>query len=106
MEAGNLQERIYFERCIVTKNEYGHEDYTYEPAFSTRAQVIYNSGDRQIENQEIFYPNTLTFKCRFYVPVEDLMRIKYKDLYYRILSIDYVSNIRNQKTIIAELCNE
>jgi len=68
MEAGNLKTRIYFENCIVSKNEYGHEEYTYEPAFSTKAQVIYNSGDRVIENEEIFYPNTLTFKCRFYVP--------------------------------------
>lgn len=106
MEAGKLTQRIDFERQITTKDVMGHEVWTYEFAFSTRAEIIYNTGDRIIDNEEIFYPNTLTLKCHFYVPVLDNMRIHYKDKYYRILSVDNVSNVRNQKTIIAELINQ
>ena len=78
MEAGKLTQRIEFQRLIVETDDFGHEKYSYEPAFSTRADITYNTGDRLIDNSEIFYDNTLTFKCRFYCPIEDTMRIKHQ----------------------------
>lgn len=106
MEKGKLKERINFERQVVTTDLYGHEKYSYENAFSTRAEIHYNNGNRLIENSEIFYDNSLTFKVQSYCPVEDTMRIKYNDKYYRIISVNDEKNHLRQKIIIAELINE
>ena len=105
MEAGKLNQKVDFYRLIVDKDEFGHETYTYEKSFSTKASIKYNSGNRLIENQEIFFDNTLTFVVRSYCPVLDTDRIKYRDKYYRILSVNDEYNNRNQKVIIAEIIN-
>lgn len=105
MEAGRLNQLVEFWKLILDTDQYGHEQYSYEKAFDTRAEITYNNGDRLIENQEIFYDNTLTFKCRFYIPVLETDRIKYRDKYYRILSINDEYNKHNQKIIIAEIIN-
>lgn len=106
MDSGLLNQKIEFHRLVLSHDDYGHETYDYEFAFATRANVVYNNGNRVIENQEIFYDNSISFKVRFYVPLEDTMRIKYRDKWYRILAINDIPNIRNQKIILCELINE
>ena len=106
MQAGILNQKVDFYRLIVDKDDFGHESYTYEKTFSTKACITYNNGNRLIENQEIFFDNTLTFKVRSYCPVQDTDRIKYRDKYYRILSVNNEYNKHNQKIIIAELVNQ
>lgn len=106
MEAGKLNQRIEFYHLELQTDDYGHEIYNYEFAFATRANVIYNSGNRIIENSEIFYDNTLSFSVRSYCPVQDTDRIKYRNNFYRILSVNDEYNKHNKKIIIAELINE
>ena len=106
MEKGRLKERIYFEKLIVEKDEYGHEVYNYVHSYSTRAEIKYTNGNRLIDNQEIVYDNTRTFIVLSYVPILDTDRIKYRDKYYRILSVNDEYNKHNQKIVIAELINE
>ena len=106
MEKGKLKERVFFEKQIVETDSYGHEKYSYELTFSTRAEIKYNNGNRLIENSEIFYDNSLTFKVQSYCPVEDTMKIKYNNKYYRIISVNDEKNHLKQKIIIAELINE
>ena len=106
MEAGLLKDKILFQRQTVTADEYGHEVTTYTDAFETRADVVWNNGNRIVSNEEIFYENTVSFIVRYYSPVEDTMRIKYQDKLYRIISINPDKEIYYRKIIIAELINE
>lgn len=106
MQRGKLKKRIIFQKCIVSKNDFGHEEYTYEYAFSTRADVKYNSGNRLIENAEVFFDNSLTFIVSDYVPVKETMRIQYGDKYYRILSVNNEKTPIRKIDIIAELINQ
>ncbi len=91
---------------IVTVDEYGHEITSYIDSFTTRADVIWNNGDRIVSNNEIFFSNTVSFIVRYYCDVEDTMRIVYSDKLYRIISVNPDRDLYRNKTIIAELINE
>lgn len=106
MDSGILNQKIEFYRLVLGKDEYNHETYDYEFAFDTRANVIFNNGNRVIESEEIFYDNSISFKVRFYIPVLDTDRIKYRDKWYRIITVNDIPNIRNQKVITCELVNQ
>ena len=106
MEAGKLKDKVVFQKMIVSTDDYGHEITEYLHAFSTRADVIWNNGNRIVSNEEIFYENTVTFKVRYYCQIEDTMRIVYQDKLYRIISINPERDLYGRKTIIAELINE
>ena len=106
MESGLLKDKITFQKMIVTTDEYGHEITTYIDSFTTRADVIWNNGDRIVSNEEIFYENTVSFIVRYYCPVEDTMRIKYQGKLYRIISVNPDRDLYRNKTIITELINE
>ena len=90
----------------VTVDVYGHEITTYTDAFTTRADVIWNNGNRIVSNDEIVYENTVSFVVRYYCPVEDTMRIKHQDKLYRIISVNPDRDLYKNKTIITELINE
>lgn len=106
MEGGLLKYEIMFQRQFISLDEYGHEVITYRDAFPTRANVKWNSGDRIISNEEIFYDNSLTFTVRSYCPVEETMIILFKDKKYRIITINPELDMYNRKEIIAQLINE
>lgn len=106
MESGLLKDNITFQKQFVSVDDYGHEITTYTDAFTTRADVIWNNGNRIVSNEEIFYENTVSFVVRFYCPVEDTMIIKFQDKKYRIISINPEKETYSRKTIIAELINE
>ena len=90
----------------MTVDLYGHEIIKFTDSFTTRADVIWNNGNRIVSNEEIFYENTVSFVVRFYCPLEDTMRVKYQDKLYRIISINPEKETYSRKTIIAELINE
>lgn len=106
MESGLLKDIITFQEMTVTTDEYGHEITTFTDAFTTRADVIWNNGNRIVSNEEIFYENTVSFVVRYYCPVEDTMIIVYQDKKYRIISINPDKELYRNKTIISELINE
>ena len=106
MESGLLKDIITFQKQFVTVDVYGHEITTYTDAFTTRADVIWNNGNRIVSNDEIVYENTVSFVVRYYCPVEDTMRIKHQDKLYRIISVNPDRDLYNNKTIITELINE
>ena len=89
MIAGTLNEIITVEELEVIKNEYGEEQtQNYKYKYKTRAQVVYNSGNRTNDNNEIFFATDVNFQIRYYHNIKELDRIKWKDNYYRILSIE------------------
>ena len=121
--SGKLNEPIKvwnFKRC---KNDFGEEvDYSplnysyataYDPTdntsyctyYTTRAQVIYTGGVRNVLNNEIQTPYTKSFIVRKYVPVTDESWIEWKDTYYRVTSFD-TSRQYQEITITTEKVNE
>lgn len=106
MESGLLKDNITFQKQFVSVDDYGHEITTYTDAFTTRADVIWNNGNRIVSNEEIFYENTVSFVVRYYCQIDDTMRIQYNGKLYRIISIEPDRDLYRNKTIIAELINE
>lgn len=105
MRAGLLTEEIMIKEPVAVKDMYGANQTRWDDVTSTRAQVTFNSGQRQNQNNEIVHSYTITFTIRYYHKVDERMIIVWKGNRYRILSINrelYKQSI----TIITELINE
>jgi len=105
MRAGILNEVIAIYRQVETQSDYGDISTSYQLVAFTRAKVNHSLGNREIQNNEIFYDYSKVFQIRSYVDVLDTDRIKYGDKYYRVISIEPDAH-QMQKTILAELVNE
>lgn len=105
MQAGLLNEFIEIYRPKIDTNEYGEQVQVYHKCYETRAQVIYNNGNRTTSNNEIIFEYQKTFKVRRYVQLNENYQLKYQGKFYRILSIEDIRQY-NHKVIIAELINE
>ena len=109
MRAGILKYPIEIWQVTVTTNEFNEQTDTYSKSFETRANITYNSGARSDINNEIVYPQTVTFEVRNYVPVGEYDHIKYNDKFYRILTLqEEDSNLQHSmmKKLICELIND
>jgi SPP1 family predicted phage head-tail adaptor len=105
MQAGLLRDIIELQQLTTSKDSYGSEVETYEYYCTTKAQVIYSSGNKLITNNEVNFNYNTTFNIRYYIEVTETMRIKFQSRLYRILSVE--SNKQFQyKSIIAELIHE
>lgn len=105
MRAGLLTEEITIQTPVSIKDIYGADSIRWDNIINTRAQVSYNSGQRQNQNNEIVHSYTITFTIRYYHNVNERMIIIWKGNKYRILSINrelYKQSI----TITTELINE
>lgn len=88
MRAGLLNEVIHIFRQMETQSEYGDISTSYQEIATTRAKVNHSLGNREIQNDEIFYDYSKTFQVRIYVDVMDTDRIRYGDKFYRVISIE------------------
>ncbi len=89
MRAGLLTEVISVEKPIIGSNEYGATPTQWETFIGkTKANVTYTSGNRLIENNEIFFAYEVIFTVRIYHQINEQMRIIWKNKKYRILSIE------------------
>lgn len=105
MRAGLLTEIITILRPVITKNEFGEDEETYKKHYVTRARVINNSGNREIDNNEIHNSYTKTFEMWKYVDIKETDWIDWNDKKYRILSID-LDKTQQKKTVKTEQVNE
>ena len=105
MNAGKLSERIKVYTPVITINDVGEQSTEYKLKLSTKANVKFNKGSRDIENNGVVYNYERTFEMRIYVDVKDFDRVKWKDKFYRILDIDTNKELQ-QITILGELVNE
>ena len=108
MVAGLLNEEIAILKPYTRDGKYGKSSKTdYIPYINTtRARVINQKGTRSNENNEIVYIYTVTFIIRGYHQVDDYMRIKWKNNYYRILNIVPATSSNNEIQIDTELVHE
>lgn len=106
MRAGLLNEviKIYSPQSMV--NEFGEKVQTYTETYKTRARVEHVTGNRDNENNEIFYSYQKTFTVRSYVPVTEFDQVEYNNKRYRIITIDNRIKANNDKVIITELIND
>lgn len=105
MQAGLLRDIIEFEKRELITNEFNEQMIEYKPCLITKAQVIYSSGTRSIENNEMVVNYNPVFVIRYYHAINETMRIKFNNHYYRIVSIEPQKQYQ-QKRIITELINE
>lgn len=103
--AGLLTQIIEILSPTNTKNEFGEIIQEYKVTYRTRAKVSNQSGNRTMENNEIFYMYNKTFQVRSYVPVKDRDLIRFKGNDYRILTIEDRKEEENDKIIYTELVN-
>ena len=105
MRAGLLTEVIEVYRPQTVINEFGQQETDYVLDYRTRARLFHNSGNRNIENDEVVFNYNKTFELRHYVIIDELDRIKWNGKFYRILDIE--PNKQEMKLIInCELINE
>ena len=105
MKAGTLREKVVILEPVVNTTEYGDNKTEWAAKYATRANVKYQSQNRNNDNNEIFYSTTIEFKVRDYIKVTEWDRILYNDKFYRVLSL--IPNKYNREiTIVTELVNE
>lgn len=105
MQAGLFKEVITIYKPTITKNEFGEQLQKYDEVYKTKSQVKFNSGNRNISNDEVVSNYSRIFIVRHYIDVSENYIIKWNDKRYRILSIDF-NKEQYYKQIIAELINE
>lgn len=105
MNAGDLKEVVRIFKPSITKNEYGEQLQDYKEVYKTKSQVKYNSGNRNISNDEVITNYTKIFIVRHYIDVKENYIIEWNNQRYKILSIE---NNKQQyyKQILTELINE
>ena len=107
MISGRLNKCIIIEKFKSTVNEFGEETAQYVSTYKTRADVLYDNGNRVNENGEIFFSYSKTFVVWYHYNnlITELDRILYGGKYYRIMSLEPVKE-NKMLYIKTELINE
>lgn len=107
MRAGMLNELIDIYSPVESINDYGERTFDWEKTYTTRANVSWDSGSRNIENNEIVNNYSKTFTVRSYVPVTEKDEIYWQDKKYRIISVEHRKDLSfNGILVRTELINE
>lgn len=105
MRAGLLNEVVTILEPSITINEVGEQSTEYINKLTTKANVEHSTGNRQIENNEVVFNYSKTFKFRIYIDITELDRILWNNKQYRIISIEPNRQYQEQ-TVIAEMIND
>lgn len=105
MRAGDLNERVTFQKKTTEKSDFGGYSVTWVDDFSTNATVTFRNGQRLLDSKEIFNQYIFAFYIRIFHKVDESMRIIYDGKKYKILSI-YKNKAIQAIEIIGELINE
>lgn len=90
MRSSDLKKRIQIYKQIVSASDFGRTNTTYEYKCSCRARVNYLTGNKTMDNEEIFYSVDREFIVRHYVPIEYTDIIKYDGDDWAVVSIDRI----------------
>lgn len=105
MRAGLLTELISIKRRVTKVNASGQKEHKYVNLKTTRARVIYSSGNRTIENKDIIWEYQFKFEVWDYVDVTEKDIIEHDTKEYRIKSINHDKH-QQKKIITTELITE
>lgn len=101
--AGDLRYPITITQQTSTKNEYGEMVQSYSAVTSCRAGVKYQSGQKILDNKEIFSTQFLIFSM-YYRDVDETMRINFDGQTYKITFLEK-NKPGNELRIFAEKIN-
>lgn len=106
MRTGLLRETIAIYRTDLIQDEFGSTSNQHRLLTTTRANVGYKAGSREVVNDELVYTYQVTFEVWQYVKIQEHTDyIQYKDKKYRVLSVIPVP-AQQKKVIETELINE
>lgn len=104
MILGNLKYSIQVISKAVTKDEFGAETVTWNNSFKLRADRKFVSGDKTIDNKEVFNSEKLLFITHYRKGVTTEDRIVFNDKKYYIKSIAEIGTCDSMQ-IECELIN-
>lgn len=105
MNAGILNEIIEIYQPSITIDEYGNQSTDYKLKYTTRAKVSHNSGNREVQDNEVVYIYNKEFIVRMYIEIGDFDRIKWNGKFWRVLQIEPNKEYQEIK-VNTELVNE
>ena len=106
MRAGLLTELIEIQSPEITKSDFGDTSVEWSVfASNVRADAYSRQGNRTLENGEIIWAYTTSFRIRTIGGLKHDMVVIWNDEKYRILSLQY-SRDRREVVINTELINE
>jgi head-tail adaptor len=90
MISSELKYRITLQAPVQLTNEYGSKQSTeyVDTIISIWAGIKYIGGNKNILNYEMFASQILQFKIRSRSDFDESYRVKYKDKFYQIISIN------------------
>ena len=95
MDSGFIKDRIEIYKQVTTRTATGATDITNEYRCSCRARVNWLTGNREVNNDEIFYAIDRDFIVRSYVPVEETDEIRWNNQRWQILSVEHNKKFNN-----------
>jgi head-tail adaptor len=101
--AGDLRYPIIITKLTSTKNEYNEDVQSYNTHISCKAGVKYQSGQKTLDNKEIFTKQFLIFSM-YYRAVDETMRILFDGNNYKITFLEK-NKFANELRIFAEKIN-
>lgn len=105
MRAGILRYTLTPLTSITIKDIYGSGVQTWITGTTIRTNIIYKSGDKLIQDFEMFNTRTVDFVVRYNKNINELMRFIFDNKTYKILFINR-NLLDNSMTITTELINE
>ena len=106
MKAGLLNQRIAVKRKSVVEGTYTDKE-VWNEVFQTWASVEHDSGNREVQNKEIFYSDFVTFSIRDYHEVMDEDHIVWDGREYRIVNIFHNNESTYREIVLkTELVNK
>lgn len=95
MKSSDLKYTINIYKEIKNNTDFGPTDIKYELRCSCRARVNYLTGNKTMQDEEIFYTVDREFIVRSYVPICYTDVIEYDGDYWQVLSIDKIHDYNN-----------
>lgn len=106
MRTGLLTETIGIYRTEIIQDDFGGTTNQHRLLTSTRANIIYKTGSREIVNDELVYSYPVTFEVWDYIKIqENTDYILHQGKKYRVLSVIPMKS-QQKKVIDTELINE
>ncbi len=105
MNAAILKDKIEIYGLTTVRTDFGTHKDTYSLKYTTRANTKFVSQNQVVSEGEVYYPITMQFIVRAYVPVVETDVIHFDNKKWRILSIDknkYYNDISINTTLINE----
>jgi SPP1 family predicted phage head-tail adaptor len=104
IQAGEMRNDIIVQRKTTIKDNYGAEADIFTDTLYLKAAVKYNSGNRGLNNEEVFNSRNITFTT-YYRSITESMRILFNDKKYKITFISVIG-YNEGLSINTELINE